>query len=354
MYNNIFYFNKIGECGGTESFLYYIARTLKDYDVTILYQSGNIKQINRLLKYVNVIKWDNKFEKERIKCKKIFYNYNTEIAQYIDAKEHIQVLHTDYKEQAKNFNLTFKPNPIITRYIAPTEVVAKHFTEMYKLPCEVCSNPIVIDKPRKVLRLISATRLTKEKGKENIIKLANKLDKANIPYLWLIFTNDKNEIDNPNIVYMKPRLDISDFIADSDYLVQLSKQGEGFGYSVAESLILGTPVIVTNVDAFKEIGVTNENGFILDFELSNVNVQDIYKKRLKFNYTPPMSIYKDIIEKAKTKYTPGDKIAINIIKRYYDKEEGRNIDITKNTGDCLLTTKERADYLVRNGVAIYE
>ena len=39
------------------------------------------------------------------------------------------------------------------------------------------------------------------------------LDEANIKYLWLIFTNDIKAIDNPNIVYMKPRLDIRPVLA---------------------------------------------------------------------------------------------------------------------------------------------
>lgn len=193
-----------------------------------MYKIGHASQVNRLRKYVRVIQWKPEFEKEGIKCDKIFYNYYTEIAEFVDAKEHIQVLHTDYKEQIKNIGYGFIRNPIITRYIAPTKVVAEHFTEMYGLPCEVISNPIVIDKPPRVLNLISATRLTDEKGKWRMVELGKQLNIAGIPYIWTIFTNDKQEIKNDNIIYMKPRLDISPFIANSDYLVQLSENGERF------------------------------------------------------------------------------------------------------------------------------
>ena len=44
-----------------------------------------------------------------------------------------------------------------------------------------------------------------------MIILANELTKRNIPFLWLVFTNDLNAIDNPNVIYMKPRLDIKRF-----------------------------------------------------------------------------------------------------------------------------------------------
>ena len=222
---NIFYMNKLSPIGGAESFLYYISRYLQDSDITIVYRIGNGKQVNRLQKYVRVVKWE---QGDIIECEKAFYNYYTDILDFVNAKEHIQVLHTDYKEQLKNIGYGFTANPKIQKYIAPTKVVAEHFTEVYGLPCEVVANPIVLEKPRRVLHLISATRLSKEKGKERMIKLMNLLDAEKIPYLWTIFTNDKEIIDRQNVSYMKPRLDISSYIADADYLVQLSDNGERF------------------------------------------------------------------------------------------------------------------------------
>ena len=91
-FKNIFYMLKLSAIGGTESFLYYLSRYLKDSDITIMYKIGDSTQVNRLRQYARVIKWESKFETERIECDKIFYNYFTEIAQFVDAKEHIQVL----------------------------------------------------------------------------------------------------------------------------------------------------------------------------------------------------------------------------------------------------------------------
>lgn len=293
-------------------------------------------------------------QKEGIKCNKIYYNYFTDIADFVEAKEHIQVIHTDYKEQIKNIGYGFVRNPKITRYIAPTKVVAEHFTETYGLPCEVIANPIVIDKPPRVLNLISATRLSEEKGRDRMIELGELLNQAKIPYIWTVFTNDKREIKNDNIIYMKPTNNITPYIANSDYLVQLSDNGEGFGYTVAESLTLGIPVIVTPVESFLEIGVKdNENGFVVPFNMKNIDVDRIYKSRLKFKYEPPESKWKDEIKEKKT-YKPKDDVAIEITQRYYDCELKKWVDPTKETGDCLIVTKERAEYLVRNGVAKYE
>ena len=59
-----------------------------------------------------------------------------------------------------------------------------------------------------------------------MVKLGRLLTEAGIPYQWTIFTNNKQETENNNVVYLSPRLDISNYIADADYLVQLSDNGE--------------------------------------------------------------------------------------------------------------------------------
>jgi len=53
-------------------------------------------------------------------------------------------------------------------------------------------------------------------------QLGNILNDNNIPYNWFVYTNDIDAINNPNIVYKKPCLNIIDHIANADYLVQLS------------------------------------------------------------------------------------------------------------------------------------
>lgn len=59
-----------------------------------------------------------------------------------------------------------------------------------------------------------------------MIKFAKGLEENNIPYLWTIFTNDTNAIKNDNVIYMKPKMNIIDYIANADYLVQLPDDRE--------------------------------------------------------------------------------------------------------------------------------
>lgn len=320
-----------------------------DFDITFLYSNGDRKQVQRLRKYARTIKWDH----QRITCEKAFFSYGAGIIDYVDSKENIMVLHTDYSGSSKSIKI----DPRINRYIGVSQVVCDSFKDITGIEAELCYNPIMIDKPRKVLNLISATRLTKEKGKNRMIKFAEGLDKCGIPYLWTIFTNDTNAIKNDNVIYMKPKMDITSYIANSDYLVQLPDDREGYGYSVAESLLVGTPVIVTDVKAYREIGVVDgENGFILDLNLEKVNYMEIYKKCLKFKYKPKEDHYNDIFAPGKSnykydenkkytmeaikKFTLNDFDEIKIVKRVSYDEYGRLFP-----GDIFECSSKMAEYL---------
>lgn len=290
-YGNVFYFDNLNACGGTESVFYYLSKKYCNYDITILYKTGDIKQINRLKKYVRV----KQFKGETIKCKKIFFNYSIDIINSIDAEEYNQVIHTDYKASKKIPHV----HPKITRYIGVSKVVCNSFEELTGIKCELCYNPLMIDEPKRVLKLLSATRLSHEKGKDRMIKLANILDANNIPYIWFVFTDDTLPINNPNIIYLQPRLDITNVMGIADFVVQLSDDVEGFGLTPAEALSQNIPVIVTDVRAFKEIGVNNDNAIILNLDMSDVPVNEIYTRTFDFKYKPPKDRWDELL-------APGD------------------------------------------------
>lgn len=337
---NIFYFYKINEIGGIETFFYYLAKKYKNYDITIYYQEGSNEQIKRLRKYVRV----KQYQGERIKCDKAFFNFNLDIIDNVEAKEYYQIAHGDYKASGDIPSVSKK----VTKYLGVSQRVCDTYSELINQDVELTYNPIVIDKPKKVLSLISATRLTKEKGRKRIIKLAEMLDEAEIPYIWTIFTDSKDKINNPNIAYLKPRLDIINYIANSDYLVQLS-DNEGYCYSVVEALSVGTPVIVTDCPVFKEIGVkNNENGFILDFDLKEVNIKDIYQKRLKFEYKAKEDNWSKILAKGKSTYQKDLKTMVKVkcIKDYFDIELK---ELKTKKSEPYKINKVRAEELIGYG-----
>lgn len=313
-----------------------MAKKYQDFDITVYCKSAHHKIVERLSKYCKV----KLYRGEKIVCDKVFFNYNTDIIDNVEAKEYVQVFHTDYI--AQGFKL--KIHPKITRLIGVSKIVCESVEKLTGRKCELMYNPIDVDKPNRVLKLVSATRLTKEKGKERMIRLANMLDKANIPYIWLVFTNDGVEIKNPSVCYMQPRQDISHFIKEADYLVQLSDEGEGFGYAPVESLCLGTPVIVTPCTAFKEIGVINgENGYIVNFDLSNIDLLTIYKNVLKFKYEPPRTYWEDVLQKGEKEEEEMKKYVLKVKETFTWSARNNN---AFNEGDLIETTSENeVEYL---------
>lgn len=156
---NIFYVSNFNSIGGVETFVFELARKYKDYDITIIYKTGDIKQLKRIRQYVRVIKYTG----EKIKCKRAFFNYETDIIKDIEANEYIQLIHAMFKTQG------IKPiiNPKITKYMAVSESASKEWKELTGIKAEVIRNPLEITEEEKkpILYLISATRLTKEKRK---------------------------------------------------------------------------------------------------------------------------------------------------------------------------------------------
>lgn len=328
--------------GGIETFLYTIAKKYgADHDIVIVYKECDPNQLARLQPLVRTVK----FKGQRIQCEKAFFNYNADIIGSVDAQEYYMCIHGDYKA------LNIRPLPMypqITEYIGVSQHVCDTFFEVSGKPVKLMYNPIEIPKPRKVLHLISATRLSKEKGKNRIITLANTLDQYRIPYIWTIYTTDVNAIPNENIIYRNPRLDIIDYIADADYLVQLSDT-EGYSYSVLEALSVGTPVIVTDIPVLKEMGVVDgKNGFILPFDMSRIPVQEIYCGLPAFQYKPNEDKWGELLALGRNTYFEDLKtmVLIEATAEYNDIQLQRLV----KRGEVIEVNKIRAEQLIEAGV----
>lgn len=343
MNTNLFYFNTLNSIGGIETFFWHIARKYgQDYDITILYRNGDPEQVKRLSRYVRVRKYRGG---ETVRCKRAFCAFNTDILNNIVADEYYQMLHGDYKK----LGVLPDGHEKLSKWIACSKTVSDAYADVTGEVAEVCYNPYVQpDKPRKVLRLISATRLTKDKGAARMKLLSDALDAAGIPYVWDVYTDSSNDIANPNIVLHPPRLDVIDFVAAADYYVQLS-DAEGYCYSVVEALSVGTPVIVTDCTVFHEIGVQDRvNGFILPMDLSNIPVEAIYKGLKKFKYTAPADKWSEYLLPVAPNYEEESKTPtmVRCKKVYWDLEEDRLMDY----GEAWMVTLARAELLYDLGL----
>ena len=346
MLKNVFYFSHLNPIGGVETMLYQVAKKYgKTHDITMVYRTGSKDTADRLSEYVRVHQLKSG---EKLSCEKLFIAYSTDILNQCAADEVYFIVHGDYVA------LKGMPpvNPKIDHYIGVSEHVCKMFTQLTGLPCEVCYNPFEVVKPKKVLTLVTASRLTVEKGKKRMEILAKALDAAKIPYIWFVYTNDKEAIDNPSIIYRKQRYDVLDYVAKADYLVQLSDT-EGFSYSITEALSVGTPVIVTDLPMCEEMGVINgKTGFILPFDMSEIPVDAIYKGLRKPKWTPRKDRYDVLLAEGESNYVyeQQKEIEIRVKTPYWDMQRDR----MTVPGEVLSETKERAGKIVDMGLARFE
>ena len=123
-----------------------------------------------------------------------------------------------------------------------------------------------------------------------MLKLAQELKKAKVKFRWTIFTDlnlyNQKPFDMEEIVYMQPSHNFWDYIVEADYGVQLSDT-EGYSYFINECLEYRTPVICTDFPSAFESIEDGKNGYILDMQLSNLDIDKIV------NNTPNKFEYKE-------------------------------------------------------------
>lgn len=336
--------------GGIETFTYsFCMRMKKHYDIIVLYDTMHPKQIERLEPHVMVMKNDPKVA---IQCDTLIMNRVLDkIPENVTYKKSIQILNG-----AKVKGYPFPHNRDLT--ICVSDYVQKCWYDDDPESL-VIRNLVTVEEPKEQpLLLVSATRVdTLDKGENRMISFAKLMEKQNIPFIWLCFTNRPLPSDAPSgMIRMEPTLDIITYIKKADYLVQLSNS-EGFCYSIVEALSVGTPVIVTPLDVLDEIGVVNgENARVLPYELSEHinlnNLQDIPVFNYKYNNNPLIQKWKSVLGNTKptNTYRPPEKVTIKIIREYQSMQINRLVKI----GEVLTVNKQRADVLINAGYAVKE
>jgi glycosyltransferase involved in cell wall biosynthesis len=345
----LFYQKAVGPIGGIETSIYERLKALKDkYDILFVYKDGDPKQLNRYRQLVRCMR----FTGQQFECNKyISCSAYDNIADNVISLDNFyaQEIHADYKAMGWKY----KKHPKTNIHIAVSEIARKSFLELNpNETCEVVYNLLNIEPTMEVLRLVSATRLSKEKGYERMKMFAKELNKKGIPFEWTVFTTDLCNEDIDGFVFRKARFDVRNFIADADYLVQLSDT-ESWCYTLAEALELGTPVITTDMPVLKELGVIDkENGFVLPFDMSNMRVEEIYNAHLKgFKYTKrdnPKQIMKllgDMRKQDNYIFEEQKEWLVRPLLHYFDnveqKQMTRGIEFT-------VKTKERLNILLGN------
>ena len=270
-----------------------------------------------------------KIKKERMKC--LSKKYDTEVAfkdgftalftAYGDSEKKIHWLHTDYVMHdctAKYHNLFEKTFPLFDKIIGISHAVVERFNQVYPgIQCEVIYNLIDIAKIKKMgeendihlgdgINFVSCGRIHEMKGYDRLINVFHRLDDMGLlKHVSLTIIGDGPDFSKvQNLVQeygLKDKVKLLGrrknpypYVKAADAFLMCSRY-EPFGLVVLEAMVLGTPVISTEVASIREImredyGIitdNNEEGLInaIAEVIKNPNYLNKYRENLKkYNY----------------------------------------------------------------------
>lgn len=340
----VIYTNETFFIGGIETFIYNFCMQMKDeFDITVVYNKMAKARIDKLSPFVKVIK-NNPARK--IYCNVLINNRITDsVPSNINYSKKIQMVHACKLKPEWRVR---DDNDVV---VSVSNVVKDSYGENIDNQNNIVINNFTYPQTsKKALTLISATRLSFEKGEKRMIAFAKKLKENNIPFVWYLFTERPLKEMVDGMVVLKPTLDIESYIMASDYLVQFS-DSEGFGYSIVEALELGTPVICCDIPILSEIGVEDGvNSIVLPLDMKDIDVNKIYNTKLDFSYEYNN---KDIKKKWKKILGSMPKVAkinldsnlvvVKALKRYKDVQLNRMV----RAGEVYSVSKERASEIAQ-------
>lgn len=271
----LIYVSALYRIGGIETWTYNFCSTMsKYYDLMVLFdKSVDEMQKRRLAPFADIVKNTN----APIMCD---FAINCRAAlllpKNVRFKHYYKIIHT----------CKMRPEWKINNDSEKLFFVSKAARDSWEEEGEVIYNLTKPVTPRKALLLVSACRLSWEKGENRINDLASLFHKLGILFTWIVFTDSDHENIIEGVIYRKPTLEIRSYIQKADFYVSLSNE-ESFGYSMVEALELGVPLLTTPLKVLPEIGFKEGvNGFTIPFKVSDCdNLLEIVNSDLKgFEY----------------------------------------------------------------------
>jgi Glycosyltransferase len=292
-----------------------------------------------------ILKVNDNFEKNVLSCfERIFSNYDVicvmsegsafkEIVAKAKCKKKIQWIHIDYCDwkdktewaikMTKNDRETWKAYDDI---IVLTESIKQDICKIYphlKNKIKVMKNimPENMIKMKANIKKINDNRLNfvtvgrvdKQKAYERLVMILGRLRSEGYKFYWTVIGdgNERSKIENmiiqnelDDVMFMEgAKSNPFPYIKDADVFALMS-DFEGLPNTIYESLILGVPVIATNVGGVKTQVINGQTGWLVENDeesiyngikeiLDNPNEVEIMKEKLKNYVYDNEKIYKD-------------------------------------------------------------
>lgn len=147
--------------------------------------------------------------------------------------------------------------------------------------------PNVISRPNEAVVFGFFSRSSAEKGFDTIRPAIEKFRKTGKPFYFLLATSptstSERELNDllleKEVIRVPSGVEARGLIHMVDYLWQMSTT-ESMGLSAYEAMLSGVPVIASKIPAFTEIVENGKNGYLVEHNLSDLPVDEIFAKKL--------------------------------------------------------------------------
>lgn len=297
------YYTMPFEYGGIEKTMYNRAKSLlksNKYEITFIFVDSR-SSYKRLYKWSELGKVINISE-----IRNEIFDYCLYDAVYnlknVNARRYIQIINSNLIDSNENYEELIN----FDEYIAVSEESREQFKKRKQKECKIIPNILdneeirklseeKIDIEKRKYTFVTVSRVDPQKGFGRIEKILQKL--KDVDYKWYIIGNNhiynkyQRELEEnwgkkyPNVVFLGGKENPYPYIKVADKLIMLSDY-ESQCMVMYESLILGTPVVVTDFpNAIKEID--ESKGIILKKDLSNFDLDIFLNKKFEFKYNYP-------------------------------------------------------------------
>lgn len=342
VYDVIIFCEYANKVGGISTFIYeWCLMMHKDHKILFMYDKMDEQQLKRLARVVDCERISHNLRE----CDTLILNRLTDkIPSNVIYKKVVQMVHACSQ-------IKYQINQDRDFIVNVSQAAKDSWGEASKRGI-VIHNPMFVE-ARRVLRLVSATRIgavDKGANDDRYLKLADMLHKADIPFIWLNFSDKPLPNAPKDFINMPSRLDVQGYIRQSDYLVQLSDR-EAYSMAILEALCNETAVICTPIPSVKEQGVVDgKNGYIIPYDM-NFDVRKLLNIPLfYFDYDNGeiKRQWEQILNSKPTRTAETTSIRLQVIvERFLDLELNREF----RRGSRIEVRPERAKALIEKGIA---
>lgn len=300
---NIYIFAKrIGKIGGIETAIYHLVKSFPNKKFTVICEGPmDFEQISRLSRYCSVQR-DMGFEYECDVAILNQYDTSKAIIDRIKAKKIYHFCHADWnglKSISAYRNMNFEVSPKVNKILAVSETCQKGLKDVFGYDSIIVPNIFNPDKEQPIV-FLCLSRGGTEKGIERVVKFAQMCEeyaeKHGKTFNILLTINPETALSTtnvsvdciPEIVKVQQTIHSAVLLRSADYLLQLS-DNESYGYSPREAMANGVIPICTRIPEFERLIKDGENGYLVNKDLSDLDLEKIFSKKIKkVSYSEPI------------------------------------------------------------------